>query len=786
MASLAERVVTACFALVLAAGPFPSPAAAQDSIAAAARYAAVAATVGNLVRHEMADKNLPAVSLVLVDGQDIVWATGFGWARPADSVPATAATVYRVGSVSKLFTGIALMRLVEQGRIDVDAPIGRYLPEFHPVNRFGGDITLRQLMTHHAGLVREPPVGSDVDSTAPPLSAVVASLSGTALIHRPGSRYKYSNAALQTVGYALERAVGRPFADYLRDSVLDPLGMTHSAFFDPRPGRTADLATAFMWAWDGRRFPAPTFRRNAPSGTLYTSMMDLGRLLVALFADSNPVVRRSTLERMWVPQFTDSGAPSGVGLGVFVSRFDGHRRVGHDGAFDGFATTFAALPDQRLGVGVVTTLAGATAVTGRIADAALRAMLALRAGSPPPPPLITDSLASGVARRAEGHYRRGSRSLDLLERAGELFVARDGAAVPSRVRASGRALTFDDALTAGGSVRLLDGRVVVDGDTFARVASPPAPVDAPSRWRRLFGEYGWGYQTLFIYERNARLHALIEWLEDDALTQVSDTVFAFPSSSMYAGEPLTFRGARAGHAMAAVAGTVVFPRRAIGPVGGEQLRVTPHRPVAQLLAEAQSATPPIDSGASRQPDLVELVTLDSTLRLDIRYAGTNNFLGSVFYASARAFLQRPAALAVVRAHRRLRTMGYGLLIHDGYRPWYVTKTFWDAMPPAQRWMVANPARGSRHNRGCAVDLTLYDLPTGRPLDMGGTYDEATERSFPDYPVATGLQRWRRELLRRVMEDEGFTRVVDEWWHFDYRDWREYPILNRPFATLGSP
>jgi D-alanyl-D-alanine dipeptidase len=139
---------------------------------------------------------------------------------------------------------------------------------------------------------------------------------------------------------------------------------------------------------------------------------------------------------------------------------------------------------------------------------------------------------------------------------------------------------------------------------------------------------------------------------------------------------------------------------------------------------------------------------------------------------------------MLRAHRRLRAMGYGLLIHDGYRPWYVTKTFWEATPPSQRWMVANPANGSRHNRGCAVDLTIYDLRTGKPIDMGGTYDEATERSFPDYPVTTDLQRWRRELLRRVMEDEGFTRNFDEWWHFDYKDWRQYPILNQAFADLG--
>jgi D-alanyl-D-alanine dipeptidase len=191
----------------------------------------------------------------------------------------------------------------------------------------------------------------------------------------------------------------------------------------------------------------------------------------------------------------------------------------------------------------------------------------------------------------------------------------------------------------------------------------------------------------------------------------------------------------------------------------------------------------VDSQATRAPDLVDVAALDSSIHLDVRYATTNNFLGSVFYSSARAFLQRPAAEAVLRAHRRLRQLGYGLLIHDGYRPWYVTKTFWDATPPASRWLVADPTRGSRHNRGCAVDLTLYVLATGEPVQMVGTYDEATERSMPDYPGGTALQRWHRSLLRTVMEAEGFTINSEEWWHFDYRDWRYYPIGNQAFEDL---
>src|SRR5262249_61451395 len=108
--------------------------------------------------------------------------------------------------------------------------------------------------------------------------------------------------------------------------------------------------------------------------------------------------------------------------------------------------------------------------------------------------------------------------------------------------------------------------------------------------------------------------------------------------------------------------------------------------VGDWSAWAQPERPPAESGSFRAPELVDLATLDPTIRFDIRYATTNNFLGSVFYSTAHAFLQRPAAQAVLRAHQKLRAMGYGLLIHDGYRPWDVTKTFWDATPPAEAWL----------------------------------------------------------------------------------------------------
>jgi D-alanyl-D-alanine dipeptidase len=220
------------------------------------------------------------------------------------------------------------------------------------------------------------------------------------------------------------------------------------------------------------------------------------------------------------------------------------------------------------------------------------------------------------------------------------------------------------------------------------------------------------------------------------------------------------------------------------PAGSSSVNlVRPLRALKEVRAAALAATPPEEQGAFRKNDLVELARLDPAIRLDIRYATTNNFLGSPVYTQARAFLQRPAAEALLRALHRLQPLGYGLLIHDGYRPWYVTKIFWDATPESGKMFVADPALGSRHNRGCAVDLNLYDLKTNEPVEMTGLFDEMSPRSFPDYSGGTSLQRWHRDLLRWAMEAEGFTVFEAEWWHFDYKDWREYPVTNIPFEKL---
>lgn len=213
--------------------------------------------------------------------------------------------------------------------------------------------------------------------------------------------------------------------------------------------------------------------------------------------------------------------------------------------------------------------------------------------------------------------------------------------------------------------------------------------------------------------------------------------------------------------------------------------ITPVRPVAELRAEALQAQPPLEEGSFRSPDLVELAALDPTIHLDIRYATARNFLGTPVYEQARAFLQRPAAEALVRANKKLRAQGYGLLIHDAYRPWYVTKIFWDATPPDKHEFVADPREGSRHNRGCAVDLTLYDRKTGQAVSMPSLYDEMTARAYSDYSGGTSEENRHRALLRQALEAEGFTQLPNEWWHFDYKEWNRYPILNLPFDRIPT-
>ena len=478
------------------------------------------------IQSEIDAKGIPAVSIAVVDDQSLVWTKGYGLSDPETMSPVTAETNYRVASVSKLFTSLMVMQLVEQGVLDLDEPIITYAPKFQPENPFEIPITLRQLLTHRSGLVREPPVGHYFDPTEPTLEDMVRSLNQTSLIYAPKSRIKYSNAAVSLAGYVVERVRQIPFEAHAQEALIDPLGMEHTSFL-ARDDLRENLGIGYMWRYDTNALAeAPVFQLGiGPAANLYTTVSDLGKFVSALFAiargDRADILSPESLEQMWTVQFAEPDAKNGYGLGFYVSEFESLRRVQHAGVMYGYATRVYALPEAQVGVALVANLDATNPVVDRIGDYALSLLLAAKDGRELPVRAKTESVEPGVARALEGRYE-GPEELALKERNDRLVLARG-------------AEQFD--------VRTLNGEFITDGrlgygftftsegDTLYSAAgryvrqTDRRPTPMPQEWEGLVGEYGWDHNTLYVYENKGRLHALIEWFFQYLLREVSADKF---------------------------------------------------------------------------------------------------------------------------------------------------------------------------------------------------------------------------------------------------------------------
>jgi zinc D-Ala-D-Ala dipeptidase len=320
-------------------------------------------------------------------------------------------------------------------------------------------------------------------------------------------------------------------------------------------------------------------------------------------------------------------------------------------------------------------------------------------------------------------------------------------------------------------------------DATLEIAAEAAPPDAPRELKRLIGEYR-STDALTIYEADGQLRAEGLGLHQAPLRRLTATRFAVDATPL-PGTLVQFELSADGQAASVTVGTNRLQFKDIGAEVVQQIRAGVRSDSGQLRATALAAKPPTEPVPKRSFDLLDLASVDPSIKFDIRYASSNNFIGFPLYESAAAYLQRPAAEALGRVERSLASKGYGLLIHDAYRPWFVTKMFWDATPESDHVFVADPSEGSRHNRGCAVDLTLYDLKSGKAVEMTGRYDEMSPRSYADYLGGTSRQRWLRELLRSEMQAQGFAVYAEEWWHFDYKDWRDYAIGTATFTQLRA-
>lgn len=290
------------------------------------------------------------------------------------------------------------------------------------------------------------------------------------------------------------------------------------------------------------------------------------------------------------------------------------------------------------------------------------------------------------------------------------------------------------------------------------------PLLPPAEFAALIGQYGRSDASLDVFEDGGAV-----WVEGCGVS----------ATPLRQTGPLTFLDeAKRRHfefiagGAAIILGETVLPRFDLG---------------AERIATFQRALIPGElpamSGNAVGP-LVSLAQAVPGIRLDIRYATTDNFMGMPVYDRACAFARPVVAEALGRVHAALAARGFGLTVYDAYRPWAVTKLFWDVVPTEFHAFVADPAVGSKHNRGCAIDLSLCDAATGDPVDMPSRYDEPTARAHSEYRGGTSRQRWHRDVLRAAMEAEGFSVQADEWWHFDFHAWQEYPIENVNFAALA--
>jgi len=353
------------------------------------------AAITRLVQTEMGQKKVAGLSIAVVESRGVLWEQGFGLADGATGRPATPGTVYGVGSVTKLFTGVAILQLAERGLVDLDRPVTAYIPELAVRSRFGdiGDITVRTLMTHHSGLPGDRAPGMWADPEAD-FRDVVQYLSTQYTAYPPDRIFAYCNLGVDLLGVIIERLCGESYVDYLAAHVLEPLGMSTASAVPIATRTDLDPALVARAHAAGKRgsLDEPVLR-DLPAGSLNGSVRDIARFIRMVLAggevDGRRILAPESLERMLTPQ--NRGLPLDFGQELGLSFFLTSPRLGYAGRYAGHGgdtlyhhASVGMLLDHDLGVVVLTNTDTGGAVAGEIATRALQLVLEARTGLRPP------------------------------------------------------------------------------------------------------------------------------------------------------------------------------------------------------------------------------------------------------------------------------------------------------------------------------------------------------------------------------------------------------------------
>ena len=801
--------------------------------------------------------------------------SGFGYQNGEKTSLVTEDTVFRVGSITKLFTDLALMIAVDAGLVSLDDPVSKYLPDFSPGSAYAVALNCRHLVSHVSGLSREPPVGHYFDADpSVTLGSTVLSLNSTSLLYEPGTTQKYSNAAIAVVGLVLERVYNKPWAQLMRELLLEPLGMDRSEF-EWSERVKEHLARGAMWAPDFRLEREPPFFElgESPAGSLYTTVSDLEKF-------ANLISRRGELPngkqllkhgelfdgeilRVQFPDANRKGMAYAFGIGWQLMTQKGVEIAAHGGAIYGYTARLVVATKRRFSLVFLTSGDCAMTTVKHITNYVIEQMARYQDSETGFPIKTLYDIPIETMRRLEGAYiergdgkcyngygeERFRRRMHVDHRFGKLMLKHDGGysrlmlakeewntgdgMVPTSndiegEKANGRTRQISSANSSSHgtpfafevidrfqeneclTISVDQASITWCGVEYERIeVQEPRPAVYPEL-EKFIGEFGPDHVPVFVFERYGRLFVLLEWVMQYPLRRASESELLSlsssnnPSSSLrsgkksevwllpsedcfYADEKLVFFDYDAsGFPNALECTGMVFERRLRNVSSDKTFQIDPLKSLEELRLEARQSSPPPSLTVGRlKPDLVDMGSMKPKhpFLFDIRYATENNFMGAPFYKLAKAFAQRPAAHSIEQAHHWLNQFGYGLVIFDVYRPWHVTKMFYEATPAHLRHFVAPPEEGSIHNRGCAIDCGLYDLNTGKQLTMVSGFDEMTPRSYRDYPGGSTRQRWQQTLLRTAMQMFDFEVYEYEWWHFNYASQKEYPVMNVAFEDL---
>ena len=519
---------------------------------------ALAAGLEEFIAHEVTDKAIPSISYAVVDREGLL-ATGHV-VRPDLGTRLDGHSLFRIGSLTKMFTAIGIMQLAEKGLVDIDADVSAYIPGFHPVNPFAGresgpygaQVSLRKLMSHTSGLVREPKDGHYLDDRQPSLAVTVEGLKTSVLKEDPSAGIvHYSNAAIAVVGAVLERVSGMTYAEYVARHIFQPLGMAESSA-SLTPGLIDRLAPAWMWDVD-RDFPAPVFDLGgSPAGAIVSTAPDMAKFASCMlrggFApDGQSVVSPAGLRQMWTVVGRPAAGHSsskGYGLGFGIGDLDGWTSIGHGGAVYGYATQFVALPQAGLAALIFSTLDFTNQIGTRLSRRALQlALAARRMGRPPMPTAKQPPLTAAHLTAMPGVYQAadGSESVELREKAGRLYLMGEGVPLELKWR-GGDAFTIDGRIYGEGAdyphldlTFGADGVLGWKGKDWTRRNTVES--DAPAELAPHLGIYGPDFNPTHLVYADGRLKCLIEYFCTHDCEQLPDGSWRM-HGILYEGETL--------------------------------------------------------------------------------------------------------------------------------------------------------------------------------------------------------------------------------------------------------